>query len=143
MGSLSIPGLSPGSLRYTSGVRGSLQHRSRRGSGRRRRQLQPDACRVLHHRSAGSLSFLLFQAFPCSATFYCSSPSHFLGGTQCFMEWSYSGVYSSHPFLSFSSISLLKKPHPGLPWFGSLVSLTRAASIWATSGKENVNEKEV
>ncbi|XP_014405313.1 PREDICTED: chromodomain-helicase-DNA-binding protein 3 isoform X7 [Myotis brandtii] len=42
-------GLSPGSLRYTSGVRGGLQHRSRRGSGRRRRQLQPDACRVLHH----------------------------------------------------------------------------------------------
>ncbi|KAM5214806.1 chromodomain-helicase-DNA-binding protein 3 isoform 8-T8 [Hipposideros larvatus] len=42
-------GLPPGSLRYTSGVRGSLQRRSRRGPGRRRRQLQPDACRVLHH----------------------------------------------------------------------------------------------
>ena len=44
-----IPGLSPGSLRHTSGVRGSLQRRTRRGPGRRRRQLQPDACRVLHH----------------------------------------------------------------------------------------------
>ncbi|XP_052612636.1 chromodomain-helicase-DNA-binding protein 3 isoform X1 [Peromyscus californicus insignis] len=44
-------GLSPGSLRHTTGVRGSLQRRSRRGSGRRRRQLQPDACRVLHHSS--------------------------------------------------------------------------------------------
>ncbi|XP_036079142.1 chromodomain-helicase-DNA-binding protein 3 isoform X6 [Rousettus aegyptiacus] len=42
-------GLPPGSLRYTSRVRGSLQRRSRRGPGRRRRQLQPDACRVLHH----------------------------------------------------------------------------------------------
>ncbi|XP_006532948.1 chromodomain-helicase-DNA-binding protein 3 isoform X11 [Mus musculus] len=42
-------GLSPGSLRHTSGVRGSLQRRTRRGPGRRRRQLQPDACRVLHH----------------------------------------------------------------------------------------------
>ncbi|XP_011357191.2 chromodomain-helicase-DNA-binding protein 3 isoform X6 [Pteropus vampyrus] len=42
-------GLPPGSLRYTSGVRGSLQRRSRRGPGRRRRQLQPDACRVFHH----------------------------------------------------------------------------------------------
>ncbi|PNJ12822.1 CHD3 isoform 7, partial [Pongo abelii] len=42
-------GLPPGSLRYTSGVRGSLQRRTRRGPGRRRRQLQPDACRVLHH----------------------------------------------------------------------------------------------
>ncbi|XP_030656138.1 chromodomain-helicase-DNA-binding protein 3 isoform X4 [Nomascus leucogenys] len=42
-------GLPPGSLRYTSGVRGGLQRRTRRGPGRRRRQLQPDACRVLHH----------------------------------------------------------------------------------------------
>ncbi|XP_052053519.1 chromodomain-helicase-DNA-binding protein 3 isoform X4 [Apodemus sylvaticus] len=42
-------GLSPGSLRHTSGVRSSFQRRTRRGSGRRRRQLQPDACRVLHH----------------------------------------------------------------------------------------------
>ncbi|XP_071459792.1 chromodomain-helicase-DNA-binding protein 3 isoform X9 [Marmota flaviventris] len=42
-------GLPPGSLRHTSGVRGSLQRRTRRGPGRRRRQLQPDACRVLHH----------------------------------------------------------------------------------------------
>ncbi|XP_029339359.1 chromodomain-helicase-DNA-binding protein 3 isoform X6 [Mus caroli] len=42
-------GLSPGSIRHTSGVRGSLQRRTRRGPGRRRRQLQPDACRVLHH----------------------------------------------------------------------------------------------
>nr|XP_034363447.1 chromodomain-helicase-DNA-binding protein 3 isoform X4 [Arvicanthis niloticus] len=42
-------GLSPGSVRHTSGVRGSLQRRTRRGPGRRRRQLQPDACRVLHH----------------------------------------------------------------------------------------------
>ncbi|XP_038943546.1 chromodomain-helicase-DNA-binding protein 3 isoform X6 [Rattus norvegicus] len=42
-------GLSPGSLRHTSGVRGSLQRRTRRGPGRRRRQLQPDASRVLHH----------------------------------------------------------------------------------------------
>ncbi|XP_064351273.1 chromodomain-helicase-DNA-binding protein 3 isoform X4 [Camelus dromedarius] len=42
-------GLPPGSIRYTSGVRGGLQRRTRRGPGRRRRQLQPDACRVLHH----------------------------------------------------------------------------------------------
>ncbi|XP_054989341.1 chromodomain-helicase-DNA-binding protein 3 isoform X3 [Sorex araneus] len=42
-------GLPPGSLRHTSGVRGSLQCRIRRGPGRRRRQLQPDACRVLHN----------------------------------------------------------------------------------------------
>ncbi|XP_046946068.1 chromodomain-helicase-DNA-binding protein 3 isoform X11 [Lynx rufus] len=42
-------GLPPGSVRYTSGVRGGLQRRTRRGPGRRRRQLQPDACRVLHH----------------------------------------------------------------------------------------------
>uniref|UniRef100_A0A8D1R3W7 Chromodomain helicase DNA binding protein 3 n=1 Tax=Sus scrofa TaxID=9823 RepID=A0A8D1R3W7_PIG len=42
-------GLPPGSLRHTSGVRGGLQRRTRRGPGRRRRQLQPDACRVLHH----------------------------------------------------------------------------------------------
>ncbi|XP_016879554.1 chromodomain-helicase-DNA-binding protein 3 isoform X14 [Homo sapiens] len=42
-------GLPAGSLRYTSGVRGGLQRRTRRGPGRRRRQLQPDACRVLHH----------------------------------------------------------------------------------------------
>eukprot|EP00071_Canis_lupus_P020451 XP_013969032.1 chromodomain-helicase-DNA-binding protein 3 isoform X11 [Canis lupus familiaris] len=42
-------GLSPGALRYTSGIRGGLQRRTRRGPGRRRRQLQPDACRVLHH----------------------------------------------------------------------------------------------
>ncbi|XP_072586335.1 chromodomain-helicase-DNA-binding protein 3 isoform X18 [Vulpes vulpes] len=42
-------GLSPGALCYTSGVRGGLQRRTRRGPGRRRRQLQPDACRVLHH----------------------------------------------------------------------------------------------
>lgn len=63
MGLFSIPGLPPGSIRYTSGVRGSLQRRSRRGPGRRRRQLQPDACRVLHHRSADDfLPFLFFQA---------------------------------------------------------------------------------
>nr|XP_051681178.1 chromodomain-helicase-DNA-binding protein 3 isoform X8 [Oryctolagus cuniculus] len=42
-------GLPPGSLCHTPGVRGGLQRRPRRGSGRRRRQLQPDACRVLHH----------------------------------------------------------------------------------------------
>ncbi|XP_035888958.1 chromodomain-helicase-DNA-binding protein 3 isoform X12 [Phyllostomus discolor] len=42
-------GVSSRSLCYTSGVRGSLQSRSRRGPGRRRRQLQPDARRVLHH----------------------------------------------------------------------------------------------
>ncbi|XP_077898946.1 chromodomain-helicase-DNA-binding protein 3 isoform X1 [Ictidomys tridecemlineatus] len=42
-------GLPPGSLRHTSGVRGGLQRRTRRGPGCRRRQLQPDACRVLHH----------------------------------------------------------------------------------------------
>uniref|UniRef100_G1L8H4 Chromodomain helicase DNA binding protein 3 n=1 Tax=Ailuropoda melanoleuca TaxID=9646 RepID=G1L8H4_AILME len=42
-------GLPPGALRYASGVRGGLQRRPRRGPGRRRRQLQPDACRLLHH----------------------------------------------------------------------------------------------
>ncbi|XP_021503877.1 chromodomain-helicase-DNA-binding protein 3 isoform X4 [Meriones unguiculatus] len=42
-------GLSPGALRHASGVRGSLQRRARRGPGRRRRQLQPDASGVLHH----------------------------------------------------------------------------------------------
>ncbi|XP_057167325.1 chromodomain-helicase-DNA-binding protein 3 isoform X6 [Ursus arctos] len=41
--------LPPGALRYASGVRGGLQRRPRRGPGRRRRQLQPDACRLLHH----------------------------------------------------------------------------------------------
>ncbi|XP_075417004.1 chromodomain-helicase-DNA-binding protein 3 isoform X3 [Tenrec ecaudatus] len=42
-------GLPSGSVRHTSGVRGSLQRRPRRGAGRRRRQLQSDARRVLHH----------------------------------------------------------------------------------------------
>ncbi|XP_013377511.1 PREDICTED: chromodomain-helicase-DNA-binding protein 3 isoform X8 [Chinchilla lanigera] len=42
-------GLPPGSLRHTSGVRRGLQRRARRGPGRRRRQLQPDAGRVLHN----------------------------------------------------------------------------------------------
>ncbi|KAM4844675.1 chromodomain-helicase-DNA-binding protein 3 isoform 12-T12 [Thomomys bottae] len=42
-------GIPPRSLRHTSGVRGGLQRHTRRGSGRRRRQLQPDASRVLHH----------------------------------------------------------------------------------------------
>lgn len=60
LGSLSLPGLPPGSVRYTSGVRGGLQRRTRRGPGRRRRQLQPDASRVLHHRSAAD-----FPPPPC------------------------------------------------------------------------------
>jgi len=42
-------GLPPGALRYASGVRGGLQRRPRRGPGRRRRQLQPDASRLLRH----------------------------------------------------------------------------------------------
>ncbi|XP_045149469.1 chromodomain-helicase-DNA-binding protein 3 isoform X7 [Echinops telfairi] len=42
-------GLPSGSVRHTSGVRGSLQRRPRRGAGRRRRQLQSDARRFLHH----------------------------------------------------------------------------------------------
>ncbi|XP_056673538.1 chromodomain-helicase-DNA-binding protein 3 isoform X3 [Monodelphis domestica] len=47
---LSHTGLSSGSLRHTTGVRSSLQlSNTRRGPGRRRRQLQPDARRVLHH----------------------------------------------------------------------------------------------
>lgn len=57
------PGLSPGSLRHTSGVRGSLQRRTRRGPGRRRRQLQPDASRVLHHRLDGASDSLLLPHF--------------------------------------------------------------------------------
>nr|XP_021550508.1 chromodomain-helicase-DNA-binding protein 3 isoform X3 [Neomonachus schauinslandi] len=42
-------GLPPGALRYASGVRGGLQRRPRRGPGRHRRQLQPDASRLLRH----------------------------------------------------------------------------------------------
>lgn len=61
-GPLSLPGLPPGALRYASGVRGGLQRRPRRGPGRRRRQLQPDASRLLRHRSAGDSPPLLFPA---------------------------------------------------------------------------------
>uniref|UniRef100_A0A7N4PZ13 Chromodomain helicase DNA binding protein 3 n=1 Tax=Sarcophilus harrisii TaxID=9305 RepID=A0A7N4PZ13_SARHA len=47
---LSHTGLPSGSLRHTTGVRSSLQLScTRRGPGRRRRQLQPDARRILHH----------------------------------------------------------------------------------------------
>lgn len=73
-----IPGLSPGSLRHTSGVRGSLQRRTRRGPGRRRRQLQPDACRVLHHRLDGAsgafFSLTLSKLHPCLTPLSCFRP---------------------------------------------------------------------
>lgn len=121
---ISIPGLPPGSLRYTSGVRGSLQRRTRRGPGRRRRQLQPDACRVLHHRSAGD--FLLptspippFPSFiPAQLPFYCSSPSRF-GPVFYRMELFWALFFPSLSSLPFQ----LSKTSSRFQWFCGLVSL--------------------
>uniref|UniRef100_A0A6I8P1P5 CHD C-terminal 2 domain-containing protein n=1 Tax=Ornithorhynchus anatinus TaxID=9258 RepID=A0A6I8P1P5_ORNAN len=46
---VSLPGLPPGALRNAPGVRGLQRRPARRGPARRRRQLQPDAHRLLHH----------------------------------------------------------------------------------------------
>lgn len=137
---LFLLGLSPGSVCYTSGVRGGLQRRTRRGPGRRRRQLQPDACRVLHHRLAGdflSPTSPLPSFIPVQLLFYNSS--HLISLEVSSVSWN--GVNPGFILLSHPFHSHREKPHPGFQWSVAWYLLPKPPPSGLLQGKRTYNPK--
>ena len=140
VGLLSLAGLPPGSVRYTSGVRGGLQRRTRRGPGRRRRQLQPDACRVLHHRSAGDSSplfpVLLSELQPRSAARLLLRPIPLAGTCPLFHGVESCWALACPPF-NFPSNPVAKNLRLSVAlWLGpAYPSLPRLGYFWGREGE--------